>query len=175
MMGFLQTSTRTRIGIGLCVFGWIFNVIGFSTPGWLMTTPTNGSTAYILGLFHACQYRSLVLISHCGALPDKKPSWWATTKQLHIVGMLLGVACVAVLFGYALVKNDKKWLTKVGLVLALASATFIAAGATVFGVSSNEITDDYFEEIERTQFTISWSYTTLLIGVIQMLMGVLMA
>ncbi|XP_046355351.2 uncharacterized protein LOC124134534 [Haliotis rufescens] len=132
-MGFSQASLLSKIGLGLCVAGLIFDLIGFPSPGW--ATFTINSVKFSVGLFQICAYSSGSL--ECIQIPGVIPDWYDAVRALSIVGFLLGLACVVVLCIYLLVMNGLKLLQISALVLAFLSAIFILTGRSFMLTSGN--------------------------------------
>ncbi|XP_071117665.1 uncharacterized protein [Haliotis cracherodii] len=153
-MGFSQASLLSKIGLGLCVAGLIFDLIGFPSPGW--TTFTINSVKIAYGLFQICAYSSSS--SECHQIPGVIPDWWDAVRALSIIGFLLGLACVVVLCIYVLVKNDLKLLQICALVLAFFSAIFILAGAIL-----------YADKWEHRN--LGWSFALAVVGAVLLLIG----
>ncbi|XP_071117439.1 uncharacterized protein [Haliotis cracherodii] len=152
-MGFSQASLLSKIGLGLCVAGLIFDLIGFPSPSWTTYTINSVTTAY--GLFQICAYSSSS--SECIQLTGVA-DWYDAVRALSIIGFLLGLACVVVLCIFVLVKNDLKLLQISALVLAFLSAIFILAGAIL-----------YADKQEHRN--LGWSFALTVVGAVLLLIG----
>ncbi|XP_071117797.1 uncharacterized protein [Haliotis cracherodii] len=153
-MGFSQASLLSKIGLGLCVAGLIFDLIGFPSPSW--TTSTLNSVTFAYGLFQICVYSSSS--SQCAQITGVLPDWYDAVRALSIIGFLLGLACVVVLCIYVLVKNDLKLLQICALVLAFLSAIFILAGAILYAD-------------KREHRNLGWSFALAVVGAVLLLIG----
>ncbi|ESO94188.1 hypothetical protein LOTGIDRAFT_232447 [Lottia gigantea] len=151
-MGFSDTSMFMKISMALGIVAFIFDLIGFASPYWLIQSGAGVTISNLL--WQSCYSNDGS--SECKSLQSEGlTSEIKAGQAFNVLGFLAGGVAVVLIILYIFCLTNKKPVRLLGMIAAFVAAGLILIGVIIIGTSDS-----------AKSFVVGWAMILAIIGAI---------